>query len=404
MPMHHGGSVRPMAARAAALFLTVCAFASAACSHPPPPAHPAPPAQLTSAAAGFESAHYADPESWLCLPGRQDACAGNLDATEIGADGSHVVVRDKPAPGAEKVDCFYVYPTVDLRLSAANHEDFDDLGPMTLATVSQAARFRSTCSLYVPLYRQVTIGTYLRRAEVKKRYTDVAFSDVAAAFLHYMARYNRGHRIVLLGHSQGGEMVSLLLKRFFDRDPAMHERLLLAMPIGWAMEVAAGKTTGGTFANVPICTQIAETGCVVGYRAFLGGTTHDAYPSGPSAGHESVCVNPAALAHRGRETLSRAFFPVARRGAASLFFRGVDDVTSPFVLLRDFYSARCVVGPDGDRYLAVSERPRPGDQRQSPVDLWSPLFRTDLGLHILDYQLAQGDLVDLVAERAAVLP
>ena len=401
--MDDGGSVRPLAARALAFFLALCAFACAGCSHPPPPAHPAPPAQLTSAVSGFESAHYADPSSWLCLPGRQDACAGNLDATEIAADGSRVVVRDKPAPGAEKVDCFYVYPTVDLHLGAANHEDFDDLQPMTFATVAQAARFRATCSLYVPLYRQVTIGTYLRRAEVKKRYTDVAFSDVAAAFLHYMARYNRGHRIVLLGHSQGGEMVSLLLKRFFDRDPAMRERLLLALPIGYALEVAAGKTTGGTFANVPICTQVGETGCVVGYRSFLAGTTHEPYLSAPSAGHESVCVNPAALAHRGRETLSRAFFPAARRGLASLFLRGVDDVTSPFVLLRDFYSARCVAGADGYRYLAVSETPRPGDQRQSPLDLSSSLFRTDLGLHLLDYQLAQGDLVDLVAERAAAL-
>jgi hypothetical protein len=304
-------------------------------------------------------------------------------------------------PRSRKVDCFYVYPTVDLRLGAANHEDFDDLEPMTFATVSQAARFRYTCSLYVPLYRQVTIGTYLRGAEVKKRYTDVAFSDVAAAFLHYMARYNRGHRIVLLGHSQGGEMVSLLLKRFFDGDPAMRERLLLAMPIGYALEVAAGKTTGGTFTNLPICTEAGQTACVVGYRAFVAGAAHEPYLSAPSAGQESVCVNPAALARRGRETLSRSFFPVVRRGWASLFTPGVNDVTSPFVMLRDYYSARCVAGPDGYRYLAVSEPSR--DQRRSPVNLSSWLSRTDLGLHLFDYQLAQGDLLDLVAERAAAL-
>jgi hypothetical protein len=198
-------------------------------------------------------------------------------------------------------------------------------------------------------------------------------------------------------------MVSLLLKRFFDRDPAMRQRLLIAMPIGYALEVSAGKTTGGTFANLPACTRVAETGCVVAYRAFLDGTTHEPYLSAPSAGHESMCVDPAALAQRGRQTLSRSFFPVPQRGWLSLFMRGVNDVTTPFVLLRDYYSARCVAGPNGYRYLAVSERPRPGDQRQSPVNISSSLFRTDLGLHLLDFQLAQGDLVDLVAERAAAL-
>lgn len=398
---HPAASKRPLL-NGVALAVALLGSAALGCSQPPPPVHPAAPPG-TRAITGHESAHYADPKSWLCLPGRQDACARNLDATEMAPDGSRVVVREKPAPGAEKVDCFYVYPTVDLRIGAANHEDFRDLEPMTFATVSQAARFRYTCSLYVPLYRQITIGTYLRSAAERRPYTDVAFSDVAAAFLHYMARYNRGKKVVLLGHSQGGEMVGMLLQRFFDGDPAMRERLLMAMPIGWAMDVAAGKTTGGTFANVPVCTRIGETGCVVSYRAFLAGTEHEPVLSQPPPGRESVCVNPAALAHGGRERLSRSFFPVPHRGAMTLLVRGVDDVTSPFVLLRDFYAARCVSGDNGYRYLAVAETPVPGDERESPMDTSFFLFRTDMGLHLLDYQLAQGDLVDLVAERAAAL-
>src|SRR5262249_7243786 len=161
-----------------------------ACSHPPAKA-PAPPE------------HYADERAWLCLPGRDDACARNADATEIAPDGTRVVVRDTPAPGADKVDCFYVYPTVDLRMGSANHDDFRDSGPMARATFVQAARFRSACRLFVPLYRQITFGTYLRSAETKKPYTDVAFSDVRDAFAQYLSRYNEGRKIVVLGHSQG---------------------------------------------------------------------------------------------------------------------------------------------------------------------------------------------------------
>jgi hypothetical protein len=34
------------------------------------------------------------------------------------------------------------------------------------------------------------------------------------------------------------------------------------------------------------------------------------------------------------------------------------------------------------------------------VDLESPMWRTPLGLHVLDYQFAQRDLVDLVVRKA----
>jgi hypothetical protein len=85
------------------------------------------------------------------------------------------------------------------------------------------------------------------------------------------------------------------------------------------------------------------------------------------------------------------------------FMHGVADVTTPFVLVRDFYGARCVRGPAGDAWLEVSA-PQATDTRTSPVDLHDRRFRIgNLGLHVLDMQLAQGDLVDMVARRAAAL-
>lgn len=324
---------------------------------------------------------YADPKMWLCVPGREDACAQSIDATEWG---TRNVVRDRRAPSADAVDCFYVYPTVDLRIGPANHQDFADLEPMTRATVAQAARFRSVCSLYVPLYRQVTIGTYLQSPEKKKEYTDVAVSDVVAAFEHWLAHFDRGKKIVLLGHSQGAEMTVALLLRFFDGDPAMRARLLLAMPIGWAMDVPRGATTGGTFANIPMCTRQGETGCVIGYRSHTAGSEPSIRRVRPPPGHETICVSPAELAHGAGSPFTRAFIPSRKR------------VDTPFIMLRDFYSGRCVDGPDGYRYLAVTAR----EARDGPIDLEARIWKGELGLHVLDYQFAQGDLVDLVAERA----
>ena len=366
------------------------------------PASPPPAADLKSPFTGFESAHYKDAANWLCLPGRLDACGADLDATELHADGTRVVVRDNPAPAAESIDCFYVYPTVDLSLSPANHESFADKEPMARATIAQAAHFRSVCKLYVPLYRQVTIGTYFRgggSASAREPYLAVAESDVVDAFLQYMGQWNAGHKIVLIGHSQGAEMVTRLLRRFFDNDPVMRARLLVAMPIGGKLEVAKGRTTGGTFQHIPVCTQAGETACIVGYRSYAAGADVRPGADAPPAGMESVCVNPAELLHGGPRLFTRAFIPVPP--ALRSRMRGVENVVTPFVLLRDFYEGHCEDRADGFRYLAVAPAPTLEDKRVSPVDLTDRFFRGFLGLHILDFQFAQGDLVDLVAKLGA---
>ena len=69
---------------------------------------PAPPATPAPAAAPND---YTNPDTWLCRPGRTDACNVDLDATVIHADGSMKVERFHADPNAP-IDCFYVYPTV----------------------------------------------------------------------------------------------------------------------------------------------------------------------------------------------------------------------------------------------------------------------------------------------------
>ena len=332
--------------------------------------------------------------------GRDDACAHDLtDATSFRPDGSRVVVRDEPKPGWDQVDCFYVYPTVDMRMYSANSEDFSDLSAITRAAVGQVARFRNVCRLYVPLYRQTSFGSYFRSAEERRPYREVAVSDVFDAFLHYMGQYNQGHKIVLVGHSQGAEMTIALMKRFFDDDPVMREKLLIAMPIGWSMDVLPGQTTGGTFQNIPMCTKKGETGCVIGYRSYAADQHANVGKSVPSPGHESICVVPAELAH-GKGTFSRSYFG---RPPPPLHLIGTEDVGTFFVMLRDYYRGQCVQGPNGLRYMAIGDAPVPGDRRVSPVDLSLPFFHGVLGLHLLDMHFPQGDLVDLVAERAAAV-
>jgi len=54
---------------------------------------------------------YASPDSWLCRPGRKDACAADLSTTVVAADGK--LTRENWAENSKApIDCFYVYPTV----------------------------------------------------------------------------------------------------------------------------------------------------------------------------------------------------------------------------------------------------------------------------------------------------
>ena len=343
---------------------------------------------------GYVSPQYRDPAKWLCLPGRADSCKRDLTATEIRADGSRVVLPQSVASNAP-IDCFYVYPTVDMRLLVAeNHDEFSDLKPMVSVTAAQAALFGQVCSLYVPLYRQATLGTYLRNAKQREDGLAVAFSDVADAFLHYMANYNRGRKIVLLGHSQGAEMVKRLLVRFFDEDPAMRDRLLVAMPIGGDFNVPVGQTTGGTFRNLRFCTKDAELGCVVAYRSYRDDAEVGNLQPVPK-GRQAVCVNPGNVVDQGERAPLQAFFP--RIDA----LKGIEGITTPYVFYRDLYTGRCVDKPEGERVLEIAETSEPGGLRTSPIDLSTWIWGTRIGAHIADFQFPQGDLIEMVRLRSS---
>ncbi len=392
-----------------ASLLAVAALAgvTTACA-PLPPLTVLPPPQAP-AYAGYRSPKYADDRMWLCRPDLPaDQCRIDLTATEIHPDGSRTVVPHLPA-AAPEVDCFYVYPTVDLGVVPGNHTDFTDLTPMASTAAAQVARFGEACQVYAPLYRQATIGSYVFGGLQNER-LDVAFSDVADAFAHYLGQYNHGRKIALIGHSQGAEMVVRLLRRFFEGDPVVRERLLVAMPIGVQLDVPHGKLAGSTLPTIPVCTHADELGCVVAFRTYRAGSDVSPGRVAPKPGDDTVCVSPvtmgetqpASVAGNERRWFSRAYFPVG--GQARRLLRGVEGVTTPFVVYRDFYAGRCVDGADGYRFLEVAEAPAPGDVRPGLLDLGQWMLNTQLGMHILDFQFPQGDLIDMVTRRAAALP
>ena len=342
---------------------------------------------------------------WLCRPGLPaNPCAGDLDATAIAADGSTSLQTAAPAQNPT-IDCFYVYPTVS-RQKTANATLAIDPEERAVA-VAQAAQFSQVCQVYAPMYPQLTQAAIADPGNISALNAVVAYQGVQSAFLDYMAHYNQGRGIVFIGHSQGAFLLTALLKVEVDSVPAARRLLVSALLLGGNVTVPAGKTVGGDFSTIAACESATQIGCVVAYSSFastppsnaLFGRTDSALnPFGrdTSGSTQVLCVNPAAPA--GGSGALASYLPT-KEIETLLGTKAPKSLTSaktPFVTLPGEFTARCRTA-GGSTWLQV-DRPRiPGDKRPGLSNVGSPRW----GLHVVDVNVALGNLVDLVASEAS---
>src|SRR4051794_32799842 len=200
--------------RPRALLLLLAAAALGGCagsSHPATTAPPKPPRTI-----------------WLCFPGRApDPCASSLATTFIGAHGQARIERPR-VPKSPPVDCFYVYPTI----SDENRGNADrTIGlRQILVAQTQAARFSQVCKVYAPVYRQIT-ERGLTTPSLHPR-AALAYGDVLAAWRDYLAHWNDGRGVVLIGHSQGAYVLKHLIATALDRSSAERRLLVSAILLG----------------------------------------------------------------------------------------------------------------------------------------------------------------------------
>src|SRR5690348_10180477 len=93
---------------------------------------------------------------WLCRPGATpDPCTSSRAATRVAADGTQSA-EPTAKPGARKVDCFYVYPTVSLQpgVNATLAIEPNEIG----VARSQVSRYSQVCNVWAPMYRQLTLS------------------------------------------------------------------------------------------------------------------------------------------------------------------------------------------------------------------------------------------------------
>ncbi len=268
----------------AVLFVVAITAAPAGAQTPsaPPAAQPAP-------------NDYTQDAAWLCRPGRQDACAIDLTATVVKADGS--MTREDWEPRADApIDCFYVYPTI-----STDPGTFSDMTPDPAernVVAQQFARFASVCRPFAPLYRQVTIAGLRQRlvGGAIDLGTGSPYDDVRDAWRDYLQRDNRGRGVVLIGHSQGSYVLIELLRHEIEGTP-VQEQLVSAILTGTTISVPKGAATGGTFKTLAPCRSARDTGCVISfstYRATVPPPANALFGRHEN-GQDALCTNPAAF-------------------------------------------------------------------------------------------------------------
>ena len=349
---------------------------------------------------------YSKGESWLCRPGRQDACAVDLTTTVVNANGKMTQEKWTADPKAP-IDCFYVYPTVsnDATPNSDRHADTEEMSVIK----QQFARFGSQCRVYAPLYRQVTL-TALRAAIAGKPMAAdraLAYNDVVEAWKYYLEHDNQGRGVVLIGHSQGSGVLTRLIHDEIDGKP-VQERLISALLLGTNLPVPKGKDVGGAFQHIPLCHSASQTGCVIAYATFRANVPPPANSRfGRVTGTDMVaaCVNPAALGGGSGEL--HAYLAASRGNFSSAaepkpWVLPAQSVTTPFVSVPGLLTAECVSNDKGS-YLAVTVHGNPEDPRTDDIVgdvVANGQVQADWGLHLIDANIAMGNLVDLVRQQA----
>lgn len=221
------------------------------------------------------------------------------------------------------------------------------------------------------------------------------------AFADYLKHDNHGRGFVLIGHSQGSGVLRAMIPAKIDGKPAVRKRLLSAIVLGGNVLVKDNTGIGGDFKHIPACRWPTQIGCVIAFSTFDQPVPSDSLFGRPRAllgmapppkGDEILCTNPANLA--GRSGLLDPIQPSAPFAPGSTISSGIAllnwKVPAPstvFWASPRSYSARCE-DSNGAHVLEITAR----KGAQTPTPEW--------GLHLLDANIALGNLVSIVASES----
>lgn len=343
--------------------------------------------------------------AWLCLPGQaSNPCAQGLSTTGFSPTGRQLAVTRPKTDKRRAIDCFYVYPTVsDQKTANANRNA--DTEQIEIARF-QAARYSQHCRVFAPVYRQVTLQGIGGQA-VPANAAKIAFGDVESAWKEYLQRYNKGRGVVLIGHSQGAGMLSNLIRRQIDGSKKARRRLVSALILGGQVMVKKGSDRGGTFKNVAACKSTTQLGCVVAFSTYnetppanslfgrSTGRVSSLFLKPYAKNPEVLCTNPASL--KGGSALLHTVLPSREFSLKTTIGVGnlavgfpVPKASTTYIEAKRTFRGSCSSAGGARTLQAIAQGGSPVP-RPVPTAAW--------GLHLLDGNIALGNLVDLVGSQ-----
>ncbi|MDE6577785.1 MAG: DUF3089 domain-containing protein [Muribaculaceae bacterium] len=194
-------------------------------------------------------------------------------------------------PDDKGADVFYIpstweydWYTQDGRICHyADPSRADHRADMSIEIDSVALYMAEGNNFYSPYYRHITLDSWatLNEDTISRRYNDVAFQDIKAAFRRYLSDYNNGRPFILAGFSQGGKSVVELIKTL---DAQTKERMIAAYVMGY-------KVTPQDIVSCPdikAAKDSLDTGVVVCYNSVSDVKYTKPIVSEPNV----MCINP----------------------------------------------------------------------------------------------------------------
>ncbi len=175
---------------------------------------------------------------------------------------------DQPSGGDPPADVFFIHPT-----TFDGGRDWN--GPIDAPAADRvlervmlpnyAGPFERVGRLFAPHYRQASLYTQLTLRDDAREARAFAYGDVKQAFDLFLARFNQGRPIVLVGVEQGGTLAQRLLREELVAHPELPYRIAAV----YLIDAVALSDDYAPAAPLPACAARGAPRCVMGWtQAF----------------------------------------------------------------------------------------------------------------------------------------
>jgi hypothetical protein len=235
---------------------------------------------------------YAEPALWVARPG-------------ISGDPAHWAppgAPPSPAPVAAAV--FFVHPTSYLSRkhwnSTLGNKETDERTALFIHGL--ASPFAGASELWIPHYRQATLGAFLTEQPEATAALELAYGDVAQAFDHFLASAPSELPIVLAGHSQGAFHLRRLLAERIAGTP-LARRVAATYLVGWPLSLDHDLPKLG----LKPCVKPGQPRCLMSWMSYgepgepemtiNAYSRNDGLDGKPLRGSAFLCSNPLTGGH-----------------------------------------------------------------------------------------------------------